>query len=523
MTKGFLAAVPVSSFIPLYLAAQTMSPPAIEWQRSFGGTNADIACCIRQTSDGGFIVGGYSYSGASGNKISTNFGNVDYWLLRLDRNGDKLWDASFGGDGEDVLSDVQPTADGGFVLAGSSLSSTSGNKTSPGLGGRDYWLVQVDADGRKLWDRSYGTTNSETLRSVQVLRDGGFILAGHVSYASVPADWWVLRINSNGNVVWERTLGGSSLDQVPIARVMPNGDVCIGGSSTSPVSGDRTASIYAEDYWLVRLDENGNKLWDKTYGGNSNDHLFSLALTAEGGLLLGGSSQSTPDGNKTSPFFGEDLGMGDFWVVLVDGSGNKIWEKSFGGSSSEILGQVLQTPDGGFIVGGGSASPPSGNKTSPFYGGFYDGDTWMVRLDGDGNKLWEQSYGGTGTDRLESVAVTSDGGIILVNTSRSPADGTKTVPGFGSADIWIVKLVPDSLLSTPQLQASPTAAAGILSSGFRLLLEGVSNRNYVVEASTDLIIWSAIQTNRLSASSVAFLDTAATNLPSRFYRARPVP
>jgi hypothetical protein len=523
MTKGFLATLLGGSFMVFQLSAQTISPPAIQWQRSFGGTNGDIASAIRQTSDGGFIIGGYSWSSASENKTSTNFGDADYWLLRLDRNGDKLWDFSFGGDAQDILTDVQPTGEGGFVLAGFSLSPQSGNKTSPGFGQRDYWLIRVNAAGHKLWEKSYGTTNSETLRSVQVLTDGGFVLSGDVSYPRAPADWWILRTDANGNLIWERTLGGSNLDQVPIVRVMPNGDFCVGGFSASPVGGDRTASIYAQDYWLVRLDKNGNKLWDKTYGGNSDDYLFSLALTAEGGLLLGGSSSSTTDSNKTSPFFGQNLGMGDFWVVLVDGSGNKLWEKSFGGSSSDILGQVLQTPDGGFIVGGGSASPPSGNKTSQLYGGVYDGDTWVVRLDRDGNKLWEQSYGGTEPDWLENFALTSDGGIILANVSRSPADGTKTSPAFGLLDIWILKLGPDSLSIPPRLHVVSKTAADILSSGFRLLLDGVSNQNYVVEASTDFIAWSAIQTNRLSASSVEFLDTGATNLPRRFYRARPVP
>jgi hypothetical protein len=520
MMKGFFIIILSGSFIPFQLAAQTVSPPTIEWQRSFGGTNGDVASCIRQTSDGGFVVGGYSGSDVSGNKTSANFGHLDYWLIRLDKDGNKLWDFSFGGDDADILTDIQLTADGGFLLAGFSSSPASGNKSSPSFGGSDFWIVRVDAGGHKLWDKSYGTTNSESLRSVQMLNDGGLILAGHVFYTSVPADWWILRIDAIGNTVWERTLGGNNLDQVPVVRIMPNGDLCIAGSSYSPVSGDRTSSIYAEDYWLVRLDENGNKLWDKTYGGNSNDHLFSLELTAEGGLLLGGSSSSTTDSNKTSPFFGQDLGMGDFWVVLVDGTGNKVWEKSFGGSSSEILGQVIQTPDGGFIVGGGSASPPSGNKTSPFYGGFYDGDAWIVRLDREGNKLWEQSYGGTGSDHLDGVAVTPDGGIILANTSRSPADGTKTVPGFGFQDIWVVKLGPDSLLRPPQLQVHP---ADVLSSGFRLLLEGVSNQSYVVEASTDFITWTAIQTNRLSATCAEFLDVSATILPRRFYRARPVP
>jgi hypothetical protein len=151
------------------------------------------------------------------------------------------------------------------------------------------------------------------------------------------------------------------------------------------------------------------------------------------------------------------------------------------------------------------------------------GDFWLVRLDANGNKLWDQSFGGSGSEGIESLAQTSDGGFILAGGSQSPMDGNKTTQGLGNGDFWVIKLGPDALSLPPGLRALPQSTADIRTLGFRLLLEGVSNQNYVVEASTDFITWSATRTNRLTATDVEFLDASATNLSRRFYRARPVP
>ena len=523
MKKGFFATILSGSFIALHLAAQTVSPPAIQWQRSFGGTNSEFAYCIRQTSDGGFIAGGIAGGGTGGNKTSPGLGREDYWVVRLNRHGDKLWDRAFGGDQGEVLFDLQQTADGGFILVGWSLSSNTGNKTSPGLGRLDGWVVRLDAEGNPLWDKSYGSTNVEELHSVQLTTNGGFVLAGMAAYPN-PPDYWVLWIDGDGNVIRERTFGGSNTENYPTVRLATTGSYVIAGSSTSPASGSKTSSPFGSgDMWALRLDANGDKMWDRSYGGTEPEQFATIDSTADGGFVMAVASSSPASGNKTSPSFGMD----DLWVVRVDEAGNRLWDQSFGGSGEEFAAQIRQTADGGYILAGSSASGISGNKTTPFYGGpnypWAGGDFWVVRLDANGNKLWEQSFGGSKGDQLQSIMQCSDGGFILAGFSASPADGNKTTEQFGSGDFWVIKLAPDALSMPPTLRALPQSNEDIRHRGFRFVVDGRSNQNCVIEHSTDLVMWISFQTNRLAQPSLAMEDLSATNASARFYRARVVP
>jgi hypothetical protein len=184
---------------------------------------------------------------------------------------------------------------------------------------------------------------------------------------------------------------------------------------------------------------------------------------------------------------------------------------------------VIKTADGGFILGGGSASPPSGNKTANFYGGGFNGDFWLVRLDADGEKVWEQSYGGSQDDAAEGLAQTPDGGTIVVGTSSSPADGNKTVPAFGLSDLWVMKLGPDANYARPRLRTLAQSTSEIRDQGCRMMLQGVSNRIYQIEFSTNLSNWSVLLTNRLEGTNAEVIDLQATNAPKGFYRARLLP
>ena len=515
-----------AGILPFHVVGQTVSPPAIEWQRSFGGTNWQQPFCVRQTSDGGFIVGGIALPGLGGNKTSAGFGESDFWVVRLDRGGNKLWDGSFGGDQSDVLVDLEQTADDGFILVGWSYSPSSGNKSSPNLGGgSDGWVVRLDANGNKLWDRSYSSTNYEWLKSVSKTRDGGFVLAGEIGSMYTPSDFWILWIDADGNVIREQTFGGTRIEVDPSIRPTPDGGYVIAGVTTSPPSGNKTSPLPGGgvDSWLVRLDRNGGKLWDRSFGGSGDEQRAAVDSTADGGFVMAITSPSPASGNKTSEGFGWD----DIWVVRTDAAGDKLWEQSLGGTLEEVAGRILQTADGGFIIGGASASGTNGNKTSPFFGGptslWQQGDFWLARLDADGNKLWDQSFGGSGSDGIESLAQTSDGGFILAGISRSAADGNKTTEQFARADFWVIKLAPDALSMPPRLRPVQQTFEDIQRLGYRFVLDGRSNLNCVVEHSIDLVSWTPFQTNRLALPNLEIVDTSATGSSSRFYRARVVP
>ena len=297
------------------------------WEASYGGARNEFFGAVEETSDGGFILGGSSDSDVTGTKTSANDRLTDYWLVRLDANGLKLWDRSFGGSGDDYLYALHQTADGGFILGGESWSPVSGNKTSPNHGASDFWVVRVDQEGNKLWEESYGGTGQEILYSLAQAADGGFIL---------------------------------------------------GGYSYSGATGNKTSSNFGiTDYWVVRTDARGNIVWDKAYGGGGVSVLRSLRTTADGGLVLGGYSDDQwaegRVGNKTSPSFGSS----DFWILRVDKRGDILWDLSLGGTSDDLLFDLQPTTDGGFIVGGEALSSPSGNKTTLSYG---LRDYWVVKL-----------------------------------------------------------------------------------------------------------------------------------------------
>jgi hypothetical protein len=502
---------------------QQGSAPRIEWQRTFGGTNDDTLTSLEQTSDGGFILGGYSYSGTDGNKDSTNFGGADFWVLRLDANGNRVWEKSFGGSDNDFLYSLQQTSDGGYIVGGSSRSGVSGNKTAPNFGFNDFWVVRLDAQGGRLWDISFGGSSSDYLQSLAQAADGGFVLGGYSASGTdgdktAPNlgnnDFWLVRLDANRNKIWDLTFGGGGRDALHSLQQTSDGGFVLGGDSTWSANGNKTSPVLgATDFWIVRLDSNGNKLWDRSFGGTNDDFLNTVQQTGDGGFLLGGTSASSTNGNKTSPNFGGY----DFWLVRLDASGNELWDRSFGGSANDGLNSVQQTADGGSILGGYSASGTDGNKTNPNLG---LEDFWVVRTDAGGNKLWEQTFGGAGSDSLHVVRQTADGGFILGGQSSSGVSGSKSRANFGGSDFWVVKLAPEPAPRL-QLRVLPQTQDEIRSYGFRfLLIPAGTNGRYAIEFSTNLPNWTPLQTNQATQGQLEITDAAASNSLRRLYRAR---
>ena len=375
---GFLLVV-------LWCGIDLQAQPNIEWQAGFGGMQNDTLLTLQRVAAGGYLLGGHSASYVSGNKTNTNYGNLDYWLVKTDDRGQKEWEAEFGGLGDDILRNICAAGDGGYLLAGSSSGIASGNKTNGTFGLADYWLVKVDESGNKQWEQIFGGTGNDDLYNVLPATGGGYILAG---------------------------------------------------SSSSGLTGNKTnANLGSSDYWLIKVDSTGDKMWEKVFGGSANDFLNQVCPSSDGGWLLLGESRSGISGNKTNANFGGT----DFWLVKVDANGNKLWEKSFGGFDSDYLERLLPTGDGGCLLVGESYSVAEGEKTSVNFGG---SDFWVIKVDADGNTEWEKSIGGAGEEFLKAVVATSDGGFLLGGISDSEPSGRKTAPAFGADDYWVVKIVP---------------------------------------------------------------------------------
>ena len=297
------------------------------WKKTFGGPDNDAAYSLQKTSDGGYILAGYTESYGAGSS--------DFWLLKTDSCGKEQWNETFGGAGYDIARSVQQTSDGGFILAGCTKSH--------GAGSYDAWVVRIDSNGDILWHAALGGTGWDEVYSVQETTDGSFILAGYTdSYGAGLDDAWLVKIDANGNIQWEKTFGGSGWDKVKSVRQTSDGGFIIAGL-TGPNGVDLA------DVWLVKTDANGNKQWDKTFGGDSWDSAESVQQISDGGFILAGYTLSNSAGGS------------DFWLMKTDSSGNKQWDKTFGGTDDDYAYSVHETTDGGFILAG-CTTPQSNNS-----------------------------------------------------------------------------------------------------------------------------------------------------------------
>lgn len=408
--------------------------PEIEWQKSLGGTGSEFLKSIKNTSDGGFVVAGYSHS-ADGD-VTVNHGELDYWVARLTNNGSIVWQKSLGGSGEDIANSVNQTSDGGFIVCGSSFSDDGDITDSKGS--IDYWIVKLDASGNLVWQKSLGGLSYDYGHDIIQTTDGGFIaigtclsIDGDVTGNHGNYDFWVVKLDGSGEIVWQKSLGGSSLDQgLSIAQTTDGGYV-VAGSSRSD-DGDVSLNQGVDDCWIVKLDPSGNLSWEKSFGGFGEDFAHSIQQTSEGGYVFAGLSSSL-NGDVTGNHGGRDV-----WIVKTDVSGNLIWQKSFGGTMYDSAIDIKESSDGNYIISGysnsinGDVTENKGEK-----------DFWIIKADTSGNIIWQQTFGGSERDQALRLEQAPDGGFILAGGSES--DDGDVSGNHGNLDGWVVKLYPESL------------------------------------------------------------------------------
>jgi len=358
--------------------------PEEEWNQIFGGADLDTAHSVQQTSDDGYIIAGYTRSFGAGDE--------DVYLIKTDENGNMEWNKTFGGlDCEWGLS-VQQTTDEGYIITGSTESFATG------IDDYDVYLIKTDKNGNEEWSKTFGGIKWDWGRSVQQTSDEGYIIAGLTKLAGSD-DVYLIKTDKNGTTEWSKTLGGIKSEQGYSVQQTTDGGYIITGNTNSFGAG-------LTDVYLVKTDENGNMEWSKTFGGTDWDYGYSVQQTTDGGYIIAGETWSFGTGDRRI----------DVYLIKTDENGTEEWSKIFGGSDSDFGNSVQQTADGGYIIVGRTWSFGAGRL-----------DVYLIKIDKNGTEEWNKTFGGSDSDIGRSVQQTDDGGYIIAGDTYSFGAGSADV------------------------------------------------------------------------------------------------
>ena len=331
----------------------------------------------------------------AGQKSTIYNGNGDAWIALLNKDGEKVWEDSFGGRGADGGNDVLGTSDGGYISVGYTNAYGSGKN--------DVWIIKTDFNGEKQWSRVYGGKLDDYGWGVTESDDGGYVIAGETfSFGSGQSDIYLLKIDSNGNMKWNTTFGGLAEDVAYSVVNSNDGGFIVAAQTKSYGKG-------GSDGMIVKFDSKGIKQWNRLFGGKGLDYLKSITVDSLKGYILAGGSRSFNDGDNQG------------WVLSVNNDGYPRWEKTYGDVGEDGFNMITRTKDGGFVAVGSSASFFSKGMK----------DVIMIKLDSDGQKLWMNLYGGRENDIGNAVNECKDGGFIIA--------GETTSYGKGKSDILLIK------------------------------------------------------------------------------------
>ncbi|MBX2907285.1 MAG: T9SS type A sorting domain-containing protein [Taibaiella sp.] len=360
------------------LVMKINSSGGLLWQRTIGGSSMDRASSILRAADNGFIIGGYTAS--DDDDVTGNHGSGDAWIVKLDDTGGIVWQKCYGGTGFDYFFSVIPCIDGGYFAVGNT-NSTDGDVVGYGATSslQDLWAVKVDAAGAIEWQQTMGGAMGAIGRAALQTSDSSYVIAGYtistdgdVTGNHGGVDNWVIKLSSNGTVLWKKCYGGSYLDACVAICPAAGGGVMLAGQTVSTdgdVSHFYGGDINGGDAWIVKLDDTGAIVWEKSYGGSGNEQANSIRPATGNNYIIGGWTESR-DGDVTGR-----KDTNDAWVLLISDAGTLQWQKCLGGTARDMAFDVIQTSDSEFIA---ACMTTSRDSDVSFNNGL--NDCWLVKL-----------------------------------------------------------------------------------------------------------------------------------------------
>ncbi|MBI4554376.1 MAG: hypothetical protein HY715_01845 [Planctomycetes bacterium] len=365
----------------------------VEWQKTYGGVGTERAHSIQQTSDGGYVVVSATDSFGAG--------ETDFWVLKLRPDGTIEWQKTYGGVSFDWVRSIQQTIDGGYIVAGETLSF--------GAGSFDLWVLKLKPYGTVEWQKTYGGVNTDWAYSLRQTSDGGYVAAGGTnSFGTGNIDLWVLKLKPDGTVEWQKTYGGVGRDDAHSIQQTRDGGYIVAGSTESFIAGK-------DNLWVLKLKHNGAVEWQKTYWGAYvlGDETFAIQQTGDGEYVVAGKTES----------FG--AGDADLWVLRLKSDGAIEWQKTYGGSSHDGAHSIQQTLDGGYIAAGWTDSFGAGGL-----------DFWVLKLRPDGSFGHAQDksidtpcnfINDTSTSGINSNATVLDTSASVRDSNANPQDSSARI------------------------------------------------------------------------------------------------
>ena len=409
----------------------------VELVDTFGGSKNDLAKSVVATSDGGFVILGYTQSN-DGDVNGKTTEDYDFWVLKFNSEAHLEWNKTYGGSGDDRGSDIIQTFDGGFALIG--YTNSSDGDITINNGNRDFWVAKLDATGILSWQKSFGYAGSDEGISLLETSDHHLLVLGvldvtasegegnfgRFSTKHAGGDYWSIKITASGGLIWSRFYGGSFTDNPAGIVENNNGEfIVVGASDSNDVDISNNKGSY--DFWIVKSESGGNMVWEKSFGGAEIDEARGIVPSGDGNYIIVGDTRSHQQDVTINN------GAADLWVIKVSDNGELFWDSAIGGSNFDVARSVNPTSDGGFVIAGSSRS--SDGDVAKNQG---QNDAWVVKINTEGLLVWETTIGGANIDFAYDAVQLNNGTIIAVGESNS-LDGD-VIENKGFTDLLIIKI-----------------------------------------------------------------------------------